>query len=101
MLFIIPVPASCAPAGTQTPCLPITLQAGITDRSLFQWLPSISFLFLLFVAAILLPVHNPEASAMLVGSDDGFSSQANASGPGPKERNHAVPARAGKGALGF
>ena len=84
MLFIIPVPASSAPAGTPTPCLPITLQAGITDGSLFQWLPSISFLFLLFVAAILLPVHNSEASDILVGSNDVFPSQANASGLGPQ-----------------
>lgn len=84
MLFIIPVPVSSVPASAPVPCLPITLQAGIMDGSLFQWLPSISFIFLLFVAAVLLPVHNFEASDTLVGSNDVFPSWANASCCGPE-----------------
>lgn len=86
MLFIIPVLASPAPGSAPVPCLPITLQARIMDGSLFQWLPSISFIFLLFVAAVLLPVHNFETSDTLVGSNDVFPSQANASCHGPEQQ---------------
>lgn len=77
---------SPAPGSAPVPCLPITLQARIMDGALFQWLPSISFIFLLFVAAVLLPVHNFATSDTLVGSNDVFPSQANASCRGPEQQ---------------